>query len=96
MPEHGDVTDAKASRMDCTPSGTTQPPVGRSVRFDWAIVVLWGWLLGGLYVDGWAHNHLATTLESFLTPWHAAFSSGFLPVAGVTEIARPSGMIGPQ
>jgi len=47
-------------------------------------------------VDGWAHNHLATTLERVFTPWHAAFSSGFMAVAGVTEIARPAGMIGPQ
>jgi hypothetical protein len=67
-----------------TPSGTTQTPVGRSVRFDWAMVVLGGWLLGGLYVDGWAHNHLSTTLESFFTPWHAAFYSGFLAVASLT------------
>jgi hypothetical protein len=35
-------------------------------------------------VDGWAHHHLATALERFFTPWHAAFSSGFLAVAGVT------------
>ena len=41
-------------------------------------------VVGGLYLDGWAHNHLSTTLESFLTPWHAAFYSGFMAVAGVT------------
>jgi hypothetical protein len=58
--------------------------MGRSVSFDWVIVVLGGWLLGGLYVDGWAHHHLATTLESFFTPWHAAFYAGFMAVAGVT------------
>jgi hypothetical protein len=49
------------------PSAMTRPPVGRSVRFDWVMVALGGWLLGGLYVDGWAHHHLATTLERFLT-----------------------------
>jgi hypothetical protein len=44
-----------------------------------------GWtVIWGGYVDGWAHNHLATTLESFFTPWHAAFYSGFMAVAGVT------------
>jgi hypothetical protein len=31
-----------------TPAGTPWPPVGRSVRFDWVMVVLGGWLLGGL------------------------------------------------
>jgi hypothetical protein len=68
------------------PSGTTRPPVGHSIGFDWIMVALGGWLLGGLYVDGWAHNHLATTLESFFTPWHAAFYSGFMAVAGVMAL----------
>jgi hypothetical protein len=70
-----------------TPSGATRPPMGRSAGFDWAMIVTGGWLLGGLYVDGWAHNHLATTLESFFTPWHGAFYAGFLAVAGVTAAA---------
>jgi hypothetical protein len=48
------------------------------------MLVTSGWLLGGLYLDGWAHNHLATTLESFWTPWHGAFYAGFLAVAGLT------------
>jgi hypothetical protein len=72
-------------------SGTTRPPVGRSIGFDWVMVVLGGWLLGGLYVDGWAHNHLSTTLERCFTPWHAAFSSGFMAVAGVIAVA---GLVG--
>jgi hypothetical protein len=78
------MTNPTASIGRRAPSGTTRPPVGRSVRFDWVMVALGGWLLGGLYVDGWAHHHLATTLESFFTPWHAAFYSGFMAVAGVT------------
>ncbi len=32
----------------------------------------------GLYLDGWAHNHLASSLETFFTPWHAVFYSGYL------------------
>jgi hypothetical protein len=78
------MTNHTASIGLRTPSGTTRPPVGRSVSFDWVMVVLGGWLLGGLYVDGWAHNHLSTTLESFLTPWHGAFYSGFVAVASLT------------
>jgi Tol biopolymer transport system component len=31
-------------------------PVG-SVRFDWVVAGLSAWLLGGLYLDGWAHSH---------------------------------------
>ena len=78
------MTNHTASSGLRTPSGTTRPLVGRRVSFDWVMVVLGGWWLGGLYLDGWAHNHLSTTLESFLTPWHAAFYSGFMAVAGVT------------
>jgi hypothetical protein len=60
--------------------------MGHGVRFDWVMVALGGWLLGGFYVDGWAQNHLATILESFFTPWHAAFYSGFMAVAGVMAL----------
>jgi len=34
-------------------------------------------LLGGLYLDGWAHVHLRG-LESFFTPWHGVLYTGFL------------------
>jgi hypothetical protein len=45
------------------------------------VILLAIWFLGGLYLDGWAHNNLASSLESFFTPWHAVFYSGFLAVA---------------
>ncbi|MEF2278435.1 hypothetical protein V3W47_08980 [Deinococcus sp. YIM 134068] len=45
-------------------------------------LALGGWLLLGLFVDGWAHNRFGETLETFFTPWHALFYSGFLAVAG--------------
>lgn len=38
------------------------------------------WLMIGLFVDGWAHNNIAQ-LETFFTPWHALFYSGFLACA---------------
>jgi hypothetical protein len=41
--------------------------------------VLGAWLIGGLFVDGWAHNHQKP--ESVFTPWHAALYSGFLASA---------------
>ena len=43
---------------------------------DLVTVVLSAWLIGGLFVDGWAHNTRAE-LETFFTPWHAVFYSGF-------------------
>jgi len=39
------------------------------------------WLTTGIFVDGWAHNRLGESLETFFTPWHALFYSGFLAVA---------------
>lgn len=38
------------------------------------------WLIVGLFVDGWAHNNLAE-LETFWTPWHGLFYSGFAATA---------------
>jgi hypothetical protein len=49
--------------------------------YDWTVVLLSFWFVGGLFLDGWAHNHIPE-LESFFTPWHAAFYTGFLAVAG--------------
>ena len=39
------------------------------------------WLMIGLFVDGWAHNNLDTSLETFFTPWHGLFYSGFAACA---------------
>jgi hypothetical protein len=44
------------------------------------ITMLMGsWLIIGIFLDGFAHNHGA--VESFFTPWHAALYSGFLASA---------------
>ena len=51
-------------------------PVG-SIRFDWAVAGLSAWLVGGLYLDGWAHNH-GKVDEFFFTPWHAVLYTGCL------------------
>lgn len=37
------------------------------------------WLITGLFLDGWAHN--TQKPESFFSPWHAVFYSGFLAAA---------------
>jgi hypothetical protein len=49
--------------------------------YDWTVVLLSFWFVAGLFLDGWAHNHIPE-LESFFTPWHAVFYTGFLAVAG--------------
>lgn len=50
------------------------------VRFEFITVLLSFWYIGGLFIDGWAHNH-GITDESFFTVWHAVFYSGFAVVA---------------
>jgi hypothetical protein len=57
---------------------TGQPRV--SWRVDAVTMLLGTWLLVGLVVDGWAHNNLQA-LETFFTPWHALFYSGFVATA---------------
>lgn len=34
------------------------------------------WFVGGVFLDGWAHNNIPQ-LESFFTPWHAVLYSGY-------------------
>ncbi len=64
------------------------------LRFDWLMSLLSAVFLGGLYLDGWAHNH-GRVDESFFTPWHAFFYGGYLLVgatlAGAIVINRLQG-----
>lgn len=53
-----------------------------SLRFDAAIAAASAWLIGGLYLDGWAHHRFAS-LETFFTPWHAVLYSGFVALVAM-------------
>jgi hypothetical protein len=46
-------------------------------RFQTVYVALCAAVVVGGYVDGWAHRHLASTLETFFTPWHALLYGAF-------------------
>jgi hypothetical protein len=50
-------------------------------REDLGCAVLSVWLVGGVYLDGWAHLR-RHGVESFFTPWHAVLYTGFLALAG--------------
>lgn len=54
-----------------------------TVGQDWLFVAVGIWFVGGLFVDGYAHNHF-NNLETFFTPWHAIFYSGFAAVAALS------------
>jgi hypothetical protein len=58
-------------------AGRGRTPAARlSRRADMVTVALSAWLVGGLFVDGWAHN-TRPQLETFFTPWHAVLYSGY-------------------
>lgn len=44
--------------------------------YDASFVALATLFVGGLFLDGWAHNH-GLVDQSFFTPWHAFFYGGF-------------------
>ena len=74
--------------------GTAETRPGQfrvSLRVDAVTMLLGTWLLVGLVVDGWAHNNLQA-LESFFTPWHALFYSGFVATAARARQPERSGL----
>jgi len=56
----------------------TRPTV--SNRTNLVTAVLGMWLTVGLMLDAWAHNTVPD-LESFFTPWHGVFYTGFFATA---------------
>lgn len=50
-----------------------------SHRENLITVAVGAWLILGLFVDGWAHNNGKP--ESFFTPWHGLFYSGYAATA---------------
>jgi hypothetical protein len=48
----------------------------RSLAFDYAVGACCVWVSSGFFLDAWAHGHVP--VESFFTPYHAAFYSGML------------------
>lgn len=60
-------------------SGGARPRA--SMRTNVVMTVLSVWFTLGLFLDAYAHANFAE-LESFFTPWHAVFYSGFAATAG--------------
>jgi hypothetical protein len=59
-------------------TAVTRPRAG--YRTDLITVLLGTWFSIGLFLDAWAHSNVPE-LESFFTPWHAVFYSGFAATA---------------
>ncbi|HEU4798237.1 MAG TPA: hypothetical protein VFT63_04865 [bacterium] len=58
---------------------------GRAVssgRLDALVALLGTALVGGVYLDGWAHIHTGL-VDTFFTPWHGLLYSAYLALAAV-------------
>lgn len=65
--------------ISAEPTGRADPapPIPATDR-EHAVTVLLGlWMTVGLFLDGYFHQNLESTSESFVTPWHAIFYAGF-------------------
>jgi hypothetical protein len=61
-----------------------RPPADRAT--NGRMIVCCVWLSIGMAVDAWAHRNIPS-LETFFTPWHALFYSGFGAVAAQVGLA---------
>lgn len=59
-----------------SPASSARVGTGSAPGFDWAAILLASWLMGGVFLDGWAHTHIPQ-LETIFTPWHAVLYSGY-------------------
>jgi len=66
-----------AERLPAAAPAETRTTAPAASRREHIVYVFFGlWLLIGLSLDGWAHRN-QPELESFFTPWHAVFYTGF-------------------
>ena len=74
-----------STRMTTTTPGAAAA-TGARPRARWgddlAAALLGTWVVGGLFLDGWAHVN-QPGLETFFSPWHGVFYTGFLVSAVV-------------
>src|SRR2546422_4388887 len=89
----------RASTMATQTSARPSVPKSRparghaSTRFDWAMAILSTVLVGGFYLDLWAHQH-GRTDNTFFTPWHAMLYGAegslfaFLAVTAARNVRR--------
>lgn len=67
--------------------------VAASRRFEWAAALLSVGLVGGVYLDAWAHDH-GRVDGTFFTPWHGILYSAmlaislFLSISWISSVAR--------
>jgi hypothetical protein len=82
-----------------TPKQEAQPTITNPIfmggaGFDWLMAILSFGFAGGIYLDGWAHDH-GLVDQTFFTPWHALLYSAYglcaLTLVGVVIFNRLQG-----
>lgn len=74
--------------------GTDSPTLAAprsSPRFDTIMAGVSTWMVLGLYIDGWSHRHVA--LDTFFSPYHAIFYSGYLAFAVLILLTLAKGIL---
>src|SRR5712691_8966606 len=69
------ATTEDSMSLETTQTAAKSHPYG-GIKFDWTATILCTLLIGGVYLDGWAHAH-GKVDSTFFTPWHAVLYSGF-------------------
>jgi hypothetical protein len=72
-------------RASATMAGAARPV--EEIGFDRLMAAASAWLVGGTWLDAWAHHNVPSTLETFFTPWHAVLYAGLLATLGVLATA---------
>src|SRR5712691_542171 len=80
-PEDSMPTESARPRETPSAAPTGKLPSLGVWRFDWMATMFFALLLGGVSLDGWAHNH-GKVGTSFFTPWHAVLYCG-LTLVGI-------------
>ena len=52
-----------------------------NVVFDWVVVILGLWMIGGVHLVAWVHHQYK--IETFFTPWHGVLYSGYMALVAV-------------
>ncbi len=75
------ILDQPAPNERAVAAGSNRASRGEELTYLFFVL----WTMIGLCLDGWAHRY-QPELESFFTPWHAVFYSGF--ILGTATLAR--------
>lgn len=98
------MADITSTRSSVEMRQVGERPAG-SLGTDWIVILLSFWFLGGLYLDGWAHNNLASSFTfmaqfAYLltNPWvitgrRPTFDEEIWQVAGVMAALVHSGLL---